>query len=285
MSAYCLFLGIGIMNIKVSRYKTKAGFTLIELLVVISIIAVLMAILMPALAKVKEQAKAVVCSTRQKDIGMALNLYSQDWSQKLPIAGIRDYTSATPEKEFRLPYKLKPYYDQKGTTSNEVFSYQMYRCPTQKLNINSAAYGSYGYNTFYFNGLKSRGVEKYTERAIYDIKTDTARLPLLGCLSQEMNPEIAGQVGGQEMYYSGPHPNVLKYGYLGGKVTVMTRDKLNYFGPAPNHGRNCNMLMADFHVEAVNVCVEGQYPWTEPRGAEFHPSRAGGSRNQRMQTK
>ena len=56
----------------------KKGFTLIELLVVISIIALLLAILMPALGKVKEKARSVVCKANLKQWGLIINLYAQD---------------------------------------------------------------------------------------------------------------------------------------------------------------------------------------------------------------
>jgi prepilin-type N-terminal cleavage/methylation domain-containing protein len=56
----------------------QRGFTLIELLVVISIIALLMAILMPAMAKVKKQAKSVVCQARLRQWGLVLNFYADD---------------------------------------------------------------------------------------------------------------------------------------------------------------------------------------------------------------
>jgi len=54
------------------------GFTLIELLVVISIIALLLAILMPALQRVKEQAKDVACRSNLKQVGLIIYLYLQD---------------------------------------------------------------------------------------------------------------------------------------------------------------------------------------------------------------
>lgn len=55
--------------------RCKKGFTLIELLVVISIIALLLSILMPALTKVKEQARAVICSSNLHQIGLSANGY------------------------------------------------------------------------------------------------------------------------------------------------------------------------------------------------------------------
>jgi prepilin-type N-terminal cleavage/methylation domain-containing protein/prepilin-type processing-associated H-X9-DG protein len=57
---------------------SKKGFTLVELLVVISIIALLLSILMPSLSKVREQAKAVICASNQKQTGLILFLYAQE---------------------------------------------------------------------------------------------------------------------------------------------------------------------------------------------------------------
>ncbi|MHB1158504.1 MAG: type II secretion system protein [Phycisphaerales bacterium] len=54
------------------------GFTLVELLVVISIIALLLAILLPALNKARDQAKAISCLSRQKQIGTYFGMYLND---------------------------------------------------------------------------------------------------------------------------------------------------------------------------------------------------------------
>ena len=62
---------------KESSRKSR-GFTLIELLVVISIIALLVSILMPALSKSREQARGVVCKTHLRSIGVCISLFSED---------------------------------------------------------------------------------------------------------------------------------------------------------------------------------------------------------------
>ena len=56
--------------------RRRQGFTLIELLVVMSIIALLVAILAPALSKVKEQARSVICSVHQKELTLAWGMYA-----------------------------------------------------------------------------------------------------------------------------------------------------------------------------------------------------------------
>ena len=69
------------------KRKHIKGFTLIELLVVISIIAVLMAIMMPALNKVRNQAKKVVCSNNLHQIHVASSTYAADNNGKFPSRG------------------------------------------------------------------------------------------------------------------------------------------------------------------------------------------------------
>lgn len=65
-------------------YHPARGFTLIELLVVISIIAILLAIIMPSLKAVKDQAKKVICFSNMRQTGIALQLYLMDSDDHLP---------------------------------------------------------------------------------------------------------------------------------------------------------------------------------------------------------
>jgi prepilin-type N-terminal cleavage/methylation domain-containing protein/prepilin-type processing-associated H-X9-DG protein len=65
--------------------KTRGrGFTLIELLVVIAIIAILAAILFPVFAQAREKARAITCISNEKQIGLGLMMYTQDYDEGMP---------------------------------------------------------------------------------------------------------------------------------------------------------------------------------------------------------
>ncbi|MHC5191434.1 MAG: type II secretion system protein [Planctomycetota bacterium] len=96
------------------KIKRKNGFTLIELLVVISIIAMLLAILMPALNAVKKQAQRVVCMANQSQWGLILTLYTEDHDSRF-FAGYYNYTDPngvahSSSNSDLWPYALESYY-------------------------------------------------------------------------------------------------------------------------------------------------------------------------------
>ena len=119
-------------NIK--HHRSNAGFTLIELLVVIAIIAILAAMLLPALAKAKDKALRIQCLNNNKQVGLAVQIYLGDNREEFPFgnrctgAGTGQGSVMDPST---WPYQLSLYMSgSRGAgTTNQM---GVYLCPKVK---------------------------------------------------------------------------------------------------------------------------------------------------------
>jgi len=105
--------------------RTRAGFTLIELLVVIAIIGILIALLLPAVQKVRELALRTQCANNLKQLGIALHGYQNDFSQ-LPV----DDPSNDPPGTFYTA--LLPYVEESTNSSAAGLPVKLFLCPSRR---------------------------------------------------------------------------------------------------------------------------------------------------------
>ena len=105
----------------------RRGFTLIELLVVIAIIAILAAMLLPALGKAKEKAKRTQCASQLKQVGLALMMYGDDNTGRLPLGRYGVFDFANPNADPNILQLLIPYL---GGKIDGVSPVRVYACPS-----------------------------------------------------------------------------------------------------------------------------------------------------------
>jgi len=73
------------MVVVVRRVRRGGGFTLVELLVVIAIVGMLVAILVPALARSRSRAREVACSSNLRQLGIICHAYASEWNNFFPL--------------------------------------------------------------------------------------------------------------------------------------------------------------------------------------------------------
>jgi prepilin-type N-terminal cleavage/methylation domain-containing protein len=117
----------------------KRGFTLVELLTVIAVIAVLAALLLPVLMRVRESARQSNCLSNLRQIGMAFKQYVSDWDEAFPIpdANLLSMDECAEVYEGHEPFNgVRTYGDQLLPYSKNG---QIWQCPSDLATVSYSA--------------------------------------------------------------------------------------------------------------------------------------------------
>ncbi len=234
------------------------AFTLIELLVVIAIIAILAAMLLPALAAAKAKAKAIACVNNEKEIAVGYLMYASDNSDNLPIAAVN--TGGTVALPTEWEVEISPYLT-KATTNNYTITTvgTVFKCPSANLDLlykladsandtNVLAFGGYGHNFPYLGYTVNYFQVQYQRQKLASITRPSATI----FNSDALDPMPSDYTATLEFF---------GYSYAPSQIP----------GHLPNHtytrhGKGGNYAMADGHVEfmtwtQVSAGLNGQQDW------------------------
>ncbi len=260
------------MNQTQSPHSKAAAFTLVELLVVIGIISILIAMLLPALNKAREQAKSVACLSNLRQLGQSMQMYRNDNDDAFPLyattVGMYAYGSGQYEGDHTIWSRLLWL---KGYVSNS----QIYACPAfpnpavdkswfaltdgaldaartrlaSGSNEGVFTYVHYGYNleNIGANYRDTRGlpVTERQQRAPAkgkDLQNPSSTIVLCDSVTLTSTNELRG-------YYIVSEQHV-----------AMIAGTTNYNADARHPGPSVNVLWADGHASSV-VCSDRDNPY------------------------
>lgn len=242
------------------RFAPRTGciraFTLIDLLVVISIIALLIAIILPAIAQARETAKAIVCMSNVRQVGLGFHMYATNYDDALPpfsegkpgqFTMASGGTSSDPRRGGgKLWYEMLAEQDSSlygadpDITSHVDFNQGMWRCPSiseQQLSGSGVAVWGGGY------GANNRLMRYGSGTGSW-----TGETPRLSAIRRTTELFLVGDTGrpigtGEKLYT----PWARTFGSTPLSLSNTRADQV-----APRHlNEDANILFVDGHAQAM----------------------------------
>jgi len=212
------------------------AFTLIELLVVIAIIALLAALLLPALKGARNSSRRTVCVSNLRQIGFAQELYSSDSSER--IASNR--YDPVPGTTYFWPNLLLPYFSQKLVTYDVLPKVAVCWCPSATESVvNDPA-----------NGYSDYAVQRLSYSQNYFMGGDA----------------FNGVAGHKRSEVQKPDRMVLVVdGKWVNTQAFVVDNPASAASGAYRHGARLDMLLMDGHVETVAAPISNYAPWSNTK--------------------
>lgn len=248
----------------------KKAFTLIELLVVISIIALLLAIMMPALNKAKELASKTVCASRLRSVSVGPLLFASDNDGWLPMVDgttlgdmsysggcqeCLDWGKTFPQRDLwyidiapYLSVKNDPYVAQNWMKAEVagLDAPKIYQCPSMKKTVYGTKGLAFGWN---WNGLGYKCKDYFNPD---DPKLRKYWTPLK--ISQISSAGLTGMIGENPL---GQDPEIERRSprhYWGGEVwEEYAGGKNGFYYYGDRHNGGSNYIAVDGHVEFLQI--------------------------------
>ncbi|MBO5667897.1 MAG: DUF1559 domain-containing protein [Lentisphaeria bacterium] len=252
------------MKHSLSIQKVKPyGFTLIELLVVIAIIAILAAILLPALNSARERGRAASCINNLKQFGLAFDVYTDandDFYPNYPWGRNRVFTYS--DGETRSAWS-------DAIMSTKSVGLENFVCPSMPLlpdylpyqasNSSPTAFSHYGYNKNYV-GQESKQDE--TTKGYSAKRSKIRYASMLYVLMDSFDPYSnypLRQVGSDCVMDSN-------------KAAGTASGATDYGQPHSRHSKSVNILFGDGHVEAKQAALDDPYLQLTNTGSYNRPT-------------